>query len=140
MKEKSEKKTEKQSFSFFLFISFVIHGLVVIFFLSSNLLWNLLDRDQKIIIPTAIRVDMVALPDLPSQKKTVQVKKTPVIIPKKIQDKKKKIKKEETKKKQTQKDKKLEKKRQSKKKKSAQKGKSNPNDQKPEANKGNQTG
>ena len=44
-------------------------------------------------MPTAIRVDMVALPDLPSQRKAVQAKKTPVIIPKKTKDKKKKIKK-----------------------------------------------
>jgi len=125
---------EKHSFSFFLFISFVIHGFVIVFFLNSNQFWNLFDRDQKIIMSTAMRVDMVALPDLPPQKKAVQVKKPPVIIPKKTKDKKEKAKKE------PKKEKKPDKKEQPEKKESPLKNNSDLpiNDPKPEANKGNQ--
>ena len=129
-----KEKYEKYPFFFFLFTSLLIHVFFIIIFITSNRLRNLFDRNQNIVTPTAIRVDMVALPDLPSQKKAVQVKKQPVIIPKKQKNKKEKIKKEKIEKKRIKKKKKPEKKE------SSQKGDSAPsiNDPKPEINKGNQ--
>ena len=64
-------------------------------FLSSNHLWDLFSQD-KIIVPASIRVDMVALPDLPSKVETTKKQEKPVVLPaKEVKKKPEKAKKPE---------------------------------------------
>ena len=99
------KRENKRDFFFFLMLSCSIHILSVVFFLGSNRLWNLFSQG-KIIVPASIRVDMVALPDLPSKEETVERQEKPAVLPakevKKKPEKIKDLKKKETQKQQLQ--------------------------------------
>ncbi len=98
MKKKSEK--EKYSPLSFFFISFAAHGLVIFLIFQSERFWSFFDRESQVVLPPALRVDMVALPDLPSQSKPAEAKKRPIAWPKKEKKKIKRKKKLKTKSKQ----------------------------------------
>lgn len=88
MKKIFKKETEKQALSLFLMLSFGIHVVLAILFLNLNDFWGIFRRDDKIIEPASIRVDMVGLPDLPLKKETVEAKKEkPVLLPEKTKKK-----------------------------------------------------
>ena len=93
--EKFFKQENKRGFFFFLMLSCSIHIFSVVFFLSSNRLWDFFSQD-KIIVPASIRVDMVALPDFPSKRETVKKKEKPAVLPvKEVKKKPEKTKKPE---------------------------------------------
>ena len=104
---KTNPKKEKKSFFFFLVLSFSVHLLTAFLFLSSNYLWSFFREDKFIISPTSIRVDIVALPDLPVKKETAKKQEKPIVLPietkkkpetpKKEPEKQKNLKKEEEK-------------------------------------------
>ena len=88
MKKIFKKEIEKQSLSLFLMLSFGIHIALAILFLNLNDLWGILKKEDKVIAPVSIRVDMVGLPDLASKKEPVEAKKEKaVLLPEKTKKK-----------------------------------------------------
>ena len=119
---------EKRPFLFFLLVSFGCHVFFIVFLLSSADLWNLVKKDVTIVTPVSIRVDMVKLPDLYSERGIKkEQKKKPVFLSKTEKPKKKS-------KKDTKKSKSLKKKEMA----GAQDKKNRPSGSKKTINKGNQ--
>lgn len=81
-------KKNRQSLLFFVFLSSGLHIGLFILLLNSKILWSVFQKDKKVFTPSAIRVDMVALPDLPSKTNAKNPKKTKPFTPSKKADKK----------------------------------------------------
>lgn len=127
---------ENRPFSFFLLLSFGLHILLIVFFLSSKNLRMLFAGDKEVVIPPSIRVDMVGLPDLPVQPKKLVKKRKPIAT---VSEKSKKPAKSKTKPIKKQKSDKKEKTVQKKEKgKSAKEIQNVSSNSKPDVNKGNQ--
>ena len=73
-------KKEQQSLLFFIFLSFGFHVGLFVLLISSSSLWSVFQKDKKVFTSSAIRVDMVGLPELPSKKTK---KNKALILPKK---------------------------------------------------------
>lgn len=90
MKKIFEQEQERQNLFLFLMLSFGIHIVLGFFFLNLNAFWGIFKKDDKIVAPVSIRVDMLGLPDLPSKKEKVKAEKEkPVLLPEKPSKKEK---------------------------------------------------
>ena len=100
------KKIINNSFQFFLTLSLLFHLGIIIVFVFSKALPNWIKKEKKVLIQSSIRVDTIALPDLPSTKKIKAKKQKTVLVKEKKKEKQEKKKRKARKEKKTKKERK----------------------------------